>query len=170
MDDALIAGTAITGSDRLLNNIPAANISLVRRARADLPADLLGVLTTVMNSVPPIFVGIWGAVDLIRDPYSEAESGALRLTALATMDVNIFRAAQIKSSPASITPATWFSGGRHAAVRRREGEIEVAVTAAAKAACAVGSRTVGPVSCPTAAKPGARVRSDCVPGIRLPRR
>ncbi|MEM6956152.1 MAG: phage major capsid protein, partial [Myxococcota bacterium] len=38
----------------------------------------------------------WGAVDLIRDPYSDAASGGLRLTALATMDVTVSRAEQLE--------------------------------------------------------------------------
>lgn len=44
----------------------------------------------------PIFVGMWGAVDLIRDPYSDAQSGGLRITALATMDVAVARPAQLE--------------------------------------------------------------------------
>ena len=51
-------------------------------------------MTTTIGGVPPIFVGTWGAVDLIREPFSDAASGALRLTALATMDVTISRAVQ----------------------------------------------------------------------------
>lgn len=39
---------------------------------------------------------MWGAIDLIRDPFSDATSGALRLTALATADVTISRAAQLQ--------------------------------------------------------------------------
>lgn len=54
------------------------------------------VLTTTAGGVPPFFVGTWGAIDLIRDPYSDAQSGGLRLTALATMDVTISRAAQTR--------------------------------------------------------------------------
>lgn len=37
-------------------------------------------------------IGLWGAVDLIRDPYSDAQWGGLRITALAT----VARAAQIR--------------------------------------------------------------------------
>jgi hypothetical protein len=33
---------------------------------------------------------------LIRDPYSDAASGGLRLTALATMDVTVGRPAQLE--------------------------------------------------------------------------
>jgi hypothetical protein len=46
--------------------------------------------------VAPIFVGLWGAIDLIRDPYSDAQSGGLRVTALATVDVTISRSAQLE--------------------------------------------------------------------------
>ena len=53
------------------------------------------VLTTAAGGVAPIFVGAWGAIDLIRDPYSDAASGGLRLTALATMDVTYSRGEQI---------------------------------------------------------------------------
>ena len=37
---------------------------------------------------------LWGAVDLIRDPYSDAQSGGLRITALATADVTVARGVQ----------------------------------------------------------------------------
>ena len=48
------------------------------------------------GGVAPIFVGAWGAVDLIRDPFSDAQSGGLRITALATMDVTVARGAQLE--------------------------------------------------------------------------
>jgi hypothetical protein len=35
-------------------------------------------------------------VDLIRDPYSDAASGGLRLTALTTVDVTVARPAQLQ--------------------------------------------------------------------------
>ena len=41
-------------------------------------------------------VGTWGAIDLIRDPYSDAASGGLRLTALVTADVTVSRPAQLE--------------------------------------------------------------------------
>lgn len=52
------------------------------------------IMNTSAGGVPPFFVGAWGAVDVIRDPFADAQSGALRLTALATMDVTISRPAQ----------------------------------------------------------------------------
>ena len=97
MDDTLITNTAVSEWDRLLANIPAANIALSADVLEPIsPPMCSGVLTTVVNGVAPIFVGMWGAVDLIRDPYTKAKSGALLLTALATMDVNISRADQIQ--------------------------------------------------------------------------
>jgi len=33
---------------------------------------------------------------MIRDPYSDAQSGGLRITALATMDVTVARPAQLQ--------------------------------------------------------------------------
>jgi hypothetical protein len=46
------------------------------------------------RGVAPVFVGTWGAVDLIRDPFADATSGGLRLTALATVDATA--AAQLR--------------------------------------------------------------------------
>ena len=54
------------------------------------------LLTTATGGIAPIYVGMWGAVDLIRDPFSDAQSGGLRLTALATLDVTVARAAQLQ--------------------------------------------------------------------------
>ena len=96
MDD-LISGLAISEWDRLIKNVP--NVVLSSNALAaptGSPLESSAVLTTTVNGVPPIFVGTWGAIDLIRDPYSDAASGGLRLTALTTMDVTISRAAQIE--------------------------------------------------------------------------
>jgi len=54
------------------------------------------LLTTSAGGVAPVFVGMWGAVDLIRDPFSDAASGGLRLTALTTCDVTVARGAQLE--------------------------------------------------------------------------
>ena len=58
------------------------------------PLSSKALLTTATNGVAPIFCGMWGAVDVIRDPYSDAKSGQLRLTALTTMDVTVARGVQ----------------------------------------------------------------------------
>ncbi|KDA03069.1 phage major capsid protein [Hyphomonas oceanitis] len=97
LDDALISGTAVSEWDRLVKNVGAQNVVVSSNALADPAGSPLGtdaVLMTSAGGVAPGFVGLWGAVDVIRDPYSDAASGGLRLTALATADVTVARAAQ----------------------------------------------------------------------------
>lgn len=99
LDDTLIEGTAVSEWDRLLKNIPAGNIAMSTNALAAPSGDPLEtqtLLTTNAGGVAPIFVGVWGGVDLIRDPYSDAQSGGLRLTALTTADVTVARPAQLE--------------------------------------------------------------------------
>lgn len=60
------------------------------------PSACKALLTTTAGGVAPIFVGLWGAVDLIRDPYSDAQSGGLRITGLTTADVTVARPAQLE--------------------------------------------------------------------------
>lgn len=60
------------------------------------PLACSAVLTTSAGGIAPAYMGVWGAVDLIRDPYSDAASGGLRLTALTTMDVTVARGAQLE--------------------------------------------------------------------------
>lgn len=99
MDDTLIDGTAVSEWDRLIANIGADNVVMSSNALAaptGSPAASKALLTTTKNGVAPIFVGTWGAIDLIRDPYSDAASGGLRLTALTTMDVTASRAEQLE--------------------------------------------------------------------------
>lgn len=99
LDDILITSTAVSEWDRLTQNIPAGNIGMTSNALAAPAGDPLAVtslLTTAAGGVAPIFVGAWGAVDVIRDPFSDAQSGGLRITALATMDVTVARPAQLE--------------------------------------------------------------------------
>jgi HK97 family phage major capsid protein len=100
MDGVYIdTGTAVTEWDRLVKNIPAGNIAMTNNAVAAPSGDPLAtssLLTTAAGGVAPIFIGAWGAVDMIRDPYSDAQSGGLRITALATMDVTVARPAQLE--------------------------------------------------------------------------
>lgn len=100
LDDTYIeTGTGVTEWDRLTRNIPAGNVVMSTNGLAaptGSPTALDALLTTNAGGTAPIFVGMWGAVDLIRDPYSDAQSGGLRLTALSTMDVTISRAAQLE--------------------------------------------------------------------------
>lgn len=99
LDDTLISGTAVSEWERLTRNIPASNIAMTTNglaAPAGDPAETTALLTTNAGGVAPIFVGAWGAVDVIRDPYSDAQSGGLRITALATMDLTVARPAQLQ--------------------------------------------------------------------------
>jgi len=97
MDDSIFdAGSGITEYDRMAGKIG----SIVQSSNGlAAPVDTVGsnaLLTTNAGGQSPIFVATWGAVDLIRDPYSDAASGGLRLTALVTMDVTISRAEQLQ--------------------------------------------------------------------------
>ncbi len=97
MDDTLLTGTAISEWDRLvakLGNVVLATNGL--SAPAGTTPESVALLTTSTNGVDPIFCGLWGAVDLIRDPYSDAKSGQLRITALTTMDVTVSRGVQLE--------------------------------------------------------------------------
>ena len=100
MDGTYIdSGTGVTEWDRLTKNVPMQNIAMTTNALAAPagdPAESIALLTTTAGGVAPIFVGTWGAVDMIRDPFSDAQSGGLRITALATADVTVARPAQLE--------------------------------------------------------------------------
>ena len=99
LDSVLISGTAVSEWDRLVKNLPSGNIAMTNNALAapsGTPAATSALLTTAAGGVAPIFIGAWGAVDMIRDPYSDAQSGGLRITALATMDVTVARPVQLE--------------------------------------------------------------------------
>lgn len=89
----------LTEWDRLIKSIPASNIAMTNNALAapsGAPSATSSLLTTTAGGVAPLFIGAWGAVDMIRDPYSDAQSGGLRITALATMDVTVARPSQLQ--------------------------------------------------------------------------
>lgn len=99
MDGALITSTAVSEWDRMVAQIGAGNITLATNALAapsGSPLASSALLTTAAGGIAPIFVGMWGAVDVIRDVFSDAQSGGLRITALATMDVTVARPAQLE--------------------------------------------------------------------------
>ena len=97
MDDTLITNTAVSEWDRLTKNITNPVMSSnALAAPTGTPKASKALLTATVNGVAPIFVGTWGAIDLIRDPYSDAASGGLRLTALTTVDVTASRAEQLQ--------------------------------------------------------------------------
>lgn len=97
MDGALISGTAVSEWDRLAAQISNPTLTTnALAAPAGSPLETNALLTTTAGGVSPIFVGLWGAMDLIRDPYSDAQSGGLRLTALTTADVTVARGSQLE--------------------------------------------------------------------------
>jgi len=81
--------------DRLKENLGGVVMSSTALA-APVANATSALLTTSAGGVAPIFVGMWGAVDLIRDPFTDAQSGGLRLTALTTCDVTVARGAQLE--------------------------------------------------------------------------
>ncbi len=99
LDDTASALPDKTEWARFVQHIPAGNIVMSPNALAAPtgPASATSaLLTTTAGGVPPIFIRLWGAIDLIRDPYTDAQSGVLRLTGLATMDVTVARPAQLE--------------------------------------------------------------------------
>ncbi len=88
----LFAGREPSGT--FLSNFTVTSNSLPAPAGDPLAVPM--ALTTSTGGVPPFFIGLWGAVDMIRDPYSDAKSGGVRLTALTTMDVSVSRTAQTR--------------------------------------------------------------------------
>ncbi|MER2509216.1 MAG: phage major capsid protein [Amaricoccus sp.] len=99
LDATLISSTAVSEWDRLTGNLPAGNVVMTTNALAaptGSPIAVNALLATSAGGVAPFFVGAWGGIDVIRDPYADAASGGLRLTALATMDVTVARGAQLE--------------------------------------------------------------------------
>lgn len=92
-------GSGMTEWDRLTKAIPTSQIAVspnALEAPAGSPAEASALLTTATNGQSPIFMATWGAVDMIRDPYTDAQSGGVRITALVTTDVTISRAEQLQ--------------------------------------------------------------------------
>lgn len=90
------AGDSVTEWDRLIRHMPSTfTTSNALAAPAGTPSATTALLTTTTGGVAPIYAGAWGAIDMIRDPYSDAQSGGLRITALATMDVTVARPVQL---------------------------------------------------------------------------
>ena len=88
----LLAGRQVSGTFPSSINVTSNAIPVPSGG----PLETSMLLTTSTGGVAPIFVGMWGAVDMIRDPYSDAQSGGLRLTALTTTDVTVARPAQLR--------------------------------------------------------------------------
>ena len=98
MDGEYVSGTAVSQWDLLTRQVPAANIALSSNTTvltAGTPDTTTALLATSAGGVPPIFVGIWGGLDVVRDPYAGAAAGSLKLTALLTADLTISRPGQL---------------------------------------------------------------------------
>jgi HK97 family phage major capsid protein len=92
------AGSGVTEWDRLSRQMGAINTTSngLAAPAGTTPFANSALLTTSAGGVAPFYVGAWGAVDVIRDPFSDAASGGLRLTALATMDITVARPVQLR--------------------------------------------------------------------------
>ncbi|PYC48192.1 phage major capsid protein [Litorivita pollutaquae] len=91
LDDTLVSGTAVSEWDRMVKHIPQSNIATTNTLGAG-----TAILTANVGGMAPAFVGLWGGVDVIRDVYSDAQSGGLRLTGLVTADVTVARGLQTR--------------------------------------------------------------------------
>ncbi|MBC9245156.1 phage major capsid protein [Paracoccus sp. 11-3] len=89
LDDALITGTAVSEWDRLTKHVGTPAISNV------IPAET-AIMTATVQGIAPGYLGIYGGVDLIRDPYTKAQSGQLVLTGLVTADFTVPRGMQTR--------------------------------------------------------------------------
>ena len=89
LDDALISGTAVSQWDRLTKHVGTPAISNV------IP-DETAIMTATVQGIAPGYLGLYGGVDLIRDPYTKAASGQLVLTGLVTADFTVPRGLQTR--------------------------------------------------------------------------
>ncbi|WBU53336.1 phage major capsid protein [Paracoccus sp. SCSIO 75233] len=89
LDDALIAGTAVSEWDRLVKHVGTPATSNV------IPDDT-ALMTANVQGIAPGYLGLYGGVDLIRDPYTKAASGSLVLTGLVTADFVVPRGLQTR--------------------------------------------------------------------------
>lgn len=97
LDDAeAFNNTGITEWARLTGQIGKVVQTTNAIADPGTSTDHEALLTTSAGGLAPFFVGLWGAIDLIRDPFTDAQSGGLRLTALATMDIAVARPSQLR--------------------------------------------------------------------------
>ncbi|WP_305097479.1 phage major capsid protein [Croceibacterium aestuarii] len=89
LDAAYIGSTAVTEWDRLTKHVGTPAISNV------IP-DETAIMTANVQGIAPGYLGLYGGVDLIRDPYTKAASGSLVLTGLVTADFTVPRGLQAR--------------------------------------------------------------------------
>lgn len=90
-DAAWEAQSGVTEWDRLVKHVGAANIAKATQLSAG-----TALLCVTAGGLAPAYLGLWGGVDMIRDPYSDAQSGGLRITGLMTCDLVLPRQAQVR--------------------------------------------------------------------------
>ena len=97
LDDTVIeVGSGMTFWDFIAKRFGSVlTTSNALNAPSGSPAESTAIMTTSVGGVPPFFMGIWGGVDLIRDPYTKAASGQLILTGIVTADVTCSRTEQV---------------------------------------------------------------------------
>lgn len=97
LDGTILTNTAVSEWDRLTRNISNPVMSSnALAAPTGSPLATSALLTTSIGGVPPFFIGTWGGIDLIRDIYSDAANGGVRITALLTADVSAGRSQQLQ--------------------------------------------------------------------------
>jgi HK97 family phage major capsid protein len=89
LDEALISGTAVSEWDRLTKHVGTPAVSNV------IPAES-AIMAANVQGVAPGYLGLYGGVDLIRDPYTKAAQGSLVLTGLVTADYTVPRGLQTR--------------------------------------------------------------------------
>lgn len=89
LDEALISGTAVSEWDRLTKHVGTPAISNV------IPTET-AIMTANVQGIAPGYLGVYGGIDLIRDPYTKAASGQLVLTGLVTADFTVPRGLQTR--------------------------------------------------------------------------
>lgn len=98
LDGAIFdSGSGITEWDRLSRAMPnTVTTSNALDAPTGSPEASTAVMSTTAGGLPPAFMAIWGGIDLIRDVYTDAQSGGLRMTGIVTADVTVPRGSQIE--------------------------------------------------------------------------
>ena len=97
LDGAVIeVGSGITEYDFIISRLGSVlTTGNALDAPSGSPLESKAVMTVSTGGIAPFFIGIWGSVDLIRDPYTSAASGQLHLTALITADIAVLRPDQL---------------------------------------------------------------------------
>lgn len=92
------AGSGITEWDRLSKAMPSTftTTNALAAPAGGPPVESAALMTTTAGGLPPAFFAIWGGIDLIRDVYSDAQSGGVRLTGIVTADVTVARGSQLE--------------------------------------------------------------------------